>query len=153
MLNHATNHIQSRCNTLPKKLLNLRDLILFFTTVLLIGCNNNELVFDSKKWKSDKIGHKNLRLKMVKDLVDSELLIGIKLDSVVELLGGEYYPQKSELNNKVSFTIKESYGFDIDPKYCSHLIIETDISTKRVLKVEYIETEDRRTLIEKIFTE
>jgi len=122
-------------------------------SVLLIGCNNNALLFDSKKWKSDKIGHKNLRLKMVKDLVDSKFIIGIKLDSVVELLGEEYYPEKSELNNKVSFIIKESYGFDIDPKYRSYLMVETDISTKRVLKVEYLETEDRRTLIEKIFTE
>ncbi len=90
---------------------------------------------------------------MTEDLIDSKLLIGIKMDSVVNLLGVEYYPMKSDFNRKVLFTIKESYGFDIDPLYSSYLIVETDTITKTVLNVEFMETEDKRNLIEKLFTE
>ena len=131
----------------------MRYLFFISTLLLLVSCKNNRLEFDSKEWKSDKIGHNNVRTNMTEDLIDSKLLIGIKMDSVVNLLGVEYYPMKSDLNRKVLFTIKESYGFDIDPLYSSYLIVETDTITKTVLNVEFMETEDKRNLIEKMFTE
>ena len=131
----------------------LKGLTLISIVMILFGCENNELTFDSEKWKSDKIGHKKLRLKMTKDLIHSKVLIGIKFDSVINLLGNEFYPRESKLSKKVAFTVKESYGFDIDPLYTSHIIIETDKLTESVLSVEFEETEDRRSWIEKMFTE
>jgi hypothetical protein len=132
----------------------IKNIVLFTIITLNTNCGNEKgIEFESKKWISDKIGHNNTREKMIGDLIKSELLIGIKFDSVVNLLGNEFYKYESETNRKVTFTIKESYGFDIDPLFTKDLIVEIDKKTERILSVEYSESKDRRSFIEKIFTD
>lgn len=47
---------------------------------------------------------------------------------------------------------KIAYGWDIDPKFQSYLQITYDIKMKKVLKTQFIETDDKRSFIEKITT-
>ncbi len=64
----------------------------------------------------------DFREKMVDDLIQSDTLIGMNTEQVVELLGKPKSENKTELN----YLIREKYGTDIDPEYISNLIIEFD---------------------------
>ena len=131
----------------------MKYVLLVIILILNSSCKNQELKFNSEKWISDKIGHNNHRIKMTKNLIESKLLIGKNLESAIELLGEEYGYLDSNLKNKIAFTIKESYGFDIDPKFTQFLVVEFNEDTKEILNVKSTRSVDRRSFIEKILTE
>lgn len=125
---------------------------ILITFLLLFSCKNyTEVKFNSKQWISDKIGHKNIRVKKVNNLINSNLLLDMEVDSVFKLLGDECYFQSPKTENKIAITVKESYGLNIDPLYTQYLIATFDKETNKIVTVEFQKSNDRRSFIEKIF--
>jgi len=54
---------------------------------------------------------------------------------------------------QLSYTVRLSYGFDIDPKYSASLEIKIDTITNRSKEIKYVKSEDRRGFLEKLLTE
>ena len=63
---------------------------------------------------------------MIDDLIDSKILLGKNSIEVTTLLGEPEY----EIDNKYTYTIREKYGFDIDPNYIRILTVKFDPSGK-----------------------
>ena len=62
----------------------------------------------------------DVRENMIDDLIQSDTLIGMNKEQVIELLG----QPKSETETRFEYLIREKYGTDIDPEYISNLMIE-----------------------------
>ena len=89
--------------------------------LVFIGCNSKEK-FNSEKWK-----HKGLdwwmtdfREKMIDDLIQSDTLIGLSKEEVINLLGE---PEQNE-DTLFGYTVRERYERDIDPVYIMWLSIK-----------------------------
>ena len=98
-------------------------------SVIMISCNSkNE--FNSKVWNEKGIDWwmTDIREKMVDDLIQSDTLIGLNKNEIIELLG---QPEK-EGNFEMHYLIREKYRFDIDPEYISMLLIKFDEKEKAV---------------------
>jgi len=78
--------------------------------------------FDSDKWKAKGLDWwmTDFREKMVDDLIQSDTLIGMNQEQVLELLG----QPESKNEAKLKFLIREKYRSDIDPEYISNLLVE-----------------------------
>ncbi len=81
--------------------------------IILTSCER-ELKFNSKRWKQG--GDLNIYLyreSMIRDIVDTKMLIGQEYQTVVDSLG-----QPEHLNNKgeneLWYTVTTDYGSDID---------------------------------------
>ena len=100
-------------------------LILFIAMIVLTcaGCNSNEK-FNSEKWKQKSIDWwmGDTREKMVVDLINSDTIIGMIQEEVIELLGQPEYKE----NKILVFLIREKYSSDIDPDYISNLKVKFD---------------------------
>lgn len=86
--------------------------------------------FDSIEWKSE-----NARQTMVKDLVDSKILIGKRKGEILDLLGEKYDsdPLKSEKESWVYFAGQSGNGFGIKFFYLK-IIFKNEIVEKVNLK-------------------
>jgi len=100
----------------------VKTLMLAFV-LLLDGCNQNT-TFDSTAWKHKGIDWfmDDVRENMVDDLLKSNTLIGLNKQEVVELLGR---PERDD-TNQLTYLVREKYGWNLDPEYISHLVIELD---------------------------
>jgi len=83
-----------------------------------------EISFDEKLWKADK----EERFTMSKDLIDSRVLIGKKLNEVTELLGEEY---NSYSENTISYYL----GFIPSPGNLDPDLLELTFENDVVIKV------------------
>lgn len=99
--------------------------------LIFLSCNQNAK-FDSAEWKN--AGGEGIvldtRLNMVKDLIESEVLLSKNETEVIELVGCP-----SRLNRQESvkyFPVQEIYGWDIDPKKMIFLKIKFDEKGKSV---------------------
>ena len=121
--------------------------------LIFVSCNN-AIEFDSTKWKSDYNGRYLKRCKMINSLIKSGLIQDKKLHQIEDLLGiPNYTDTLDKMNFSLIYNIQESYGWDIDPQYMVDLNITIDKLENRVKKIELIQSVDRRSWIEKIFTE
>ena len=95
---------------------------------ILTSCEQQNISFDSEIWKSKGLDWwmTDVREKMIDDLIDSDTLIGLHKQSVIELLG------KPSINDSTEFQylVREKYTSDIDPDYIKYLIVEFDESGK-----------------------
>lgn len=64
----------------------------------------------------------DVREKMVDDLLQSDVLIGLNHREVIALLG----QPETENEKELVYLIREKYGIDIDPEYTSNLHVEFD---------------------------
>lgn len=95
----------------------------FTLLCVLASCTMNQ-DFDSTKWKqyqgewlmSDK------RERMIDDLIESDTLIGLNKSQITNLLGSSEYSDTSFFK----YTVREKYGWDIDPEYITELFVEFD---------------------------
>ncbi|WP_324024850.1 hypothetical protein QSV08_16705 [Maribacter sp. BPC-D8] len=129
----------------------INQVVLVSLTVLIFGCQTD---FDSVKWKSKYDGFYPQRKKMVKSLIDSELLFNNSQEHVIEILGPT--DSKDTLNNgniELTYNVQESYGWDIDPRYTVNLKLQIDTTNNTVVLINLVESEDRRSLLEKITTD
>jgi len=129
--------------------------IIIFLILLgfLFGCQN-QMEFESEKWKYRyDISYPN-RPKMIKSITESKILENKSLNEVENLLGVPNWIDTTQNGYlKLIYQVQESYGWDIDPLYTSILIIELDTITEKVKNINFHESEDRRTWLEKITTE
>ena len=102
----------------------ISQFLIICLTVLAVSSCNSKQKFDSAEWKQKGLDWwmTDFREKMVDDLIQSDTLIGMNQEQVLELLG----QPKSENKSKLEYLIREKYGSDIDPEYISNLIIEFD---------------------------
>ncbi|MDA8692760.1 hypothetical protein N9L92_01770 [Saprospiraceae bacterium] len=102
--------------------------------ISIIVCNcNSKQEFNSKEWNKKSVDWwmTDIREKMVDDLIFSDTLIKLSKIEVIKLLGQPENNSSFELK----YLIREKYGFDIDPKYITMLIIKFDEKGK-VIKCE-----------------
>ncbi len=105
---------------------------------LLYSCTNeNNKPFDSDEWNRKGVDWwmTDVREKMVKDIIQSDTLIGLKKDEVIDLLGK---PDKID-SNKLYIFVREKYYTNIDPDYIMYLIVELD-ENENVYKVSEFRT-------------
>ncbi len=92
--------------------------VLTFLTIL-TSCEN-QLKFDSKKWKesTDLDTYPN-RESMLSDIIDNKKFIGQSYQSVIESLG---LPE-DQLDNVLWYSVTVDYGTNIDPVHTKHLTL------------------------------
>ena len=114
----ATALAPNRCVLLKTKIVDkfIKLLLTASSIVLSISCQDN-LKFDSKLWKQN--GNENitlnLRMKMVNDLIESEILLNKNKKEIEKIIGK---PSKLENSNdtlKKFYPVQEIYGLNIDP--------------------------------------
>ena len=72
-------------------------IVLYVLLVFIFGCRENiEIKFNAKNWKSDYSGSDGVRQSMIKDLLNNELEVGMRIKNVFVLLGEENYQQNYE---------------------------------------------------------
>jgi hypothetical protein len=101
--------------------------LIFILTLLttLTSCEN-QLKFDSGKWKEYKdLDSYPYRELMLRDIVDNKRLIGLSYQSIIDSLGQpENYVDKRV--NELWYSVTTDYGTDIDPVYTKHLVLTID---------------------------
>ena len=119
----VSSHYNMMCSNLQYS--HKAIMIVTVILVLLVGCNRGKQ-FDSNLWKQKEGGWwtTDVRENMVTDLIESDTLIGLKWNSVIELLGE---PERSDSLSMV-YVVREKYGRNIDPEYILDLILEYDES-------------------------
>jgi len=107
---------------------NSNFIIVSFIFILLATSCNHNTKFDSERWKQKSVDWQmsDVRENMVDDLIESDTLLGMNRDEVIDLLGKSEYPDDKGL----TYLIREKYGSDIDPEYISYLTVEFDSSGK-----------------------
>jgi hypothetical protein len=109
--------------------------LIFILTILtsLTSCEN-QLTFDSKKWKEYRdLDQYPFRELMLEDIVENKRLIGLKYQAVIDSLGpSENYTDENE--NELWYPVTVDYGTDIDPVYTKHLTVtlNNDSTVERV---------------------
>ena len=98
-------------------------LIGLLTILQAVSCSTNQK-FDSDKWQQKGVDWwmMDVREKMIDDLIQSDTLIGLTKNEIVELLGEPEVEREAEFE----YLIREKYGTDIDPEYISNLRIAFD---------------------------
>lgn len=108
---------------------------IFLIVITIISCSSkNE--FNAKKWqqKDTDWSTTDVREKIVDDLIQSDTLIGLNKNEVIELLG---QPEKNE-NLEMQYLVREKYGYNIDPEYISMLNIQFG-ENQKVIKYSLIQ--------------
>ncbi|MCH2032318.1 MAG: hypothetical protein MK202_02265 [Tenacibaculum sp.] len=109
--------------------------LLFLTVVILMSCYNHQK-FDSELWK--KSGGENItsdiRLKMVKDLIESKVLIHKSEFEIIEIIGSPTKLKEIQNDSTKYFQVQEVYSWNIDPDYMTFLkiIFNKDKTAKKV---------------------
>jgi hypothetical protein len=98
--------------------------ILTFLTIL-TSCEN-QLKFDSEKWKEYKdLDSYPFRELMLRDIVENKRLIGLRYKTIIDSLGQpENYADAR--TNEIWYSVTTDYGTDIDPVYTKHLVLTID---------------------------
>jgi hypothetical protein len=130
----------------------LRFKILSFLIIgLLIRCQAD---FNSEKWKYSYDGAYPNRPKMIKTIIESDLIKEKNISEIEQVLGLPNNIDTTENGTvKLTFYVQESFGWNIDPLYTTNLILDLDNKTKKVKEIKFIESEDRRSWIEKLTTD
>ncbi|MDR2011381.1 MAG: hypothetical protein LBQ22_12955 [Bacteroidales bacterium] len=132
----------------------LSIVIIFLCVLIIFTACSSDGHFDSEKWKYKYDMAYPYRPDMIQSIINSELLTNKKFYEVLDLLGE---PNNTDTidNCKISciYEVQESYGWNIDPLYRSWLVIEFNLKTNETESVEFMQTEDKRSILEKIFTE
>lgn len=101
--------------------------LIFILTILttLTGCEN-QLKFDSRKWKEyrDIESYPNRQL-MLRDIVENKRFIGLSYKSIIDSLGQPENYVDNE-TNELWYLVTTDYGTDIDPVYTKHLVLTID---------------------------
>ena len=104
--------------------LKMKKLILISSVLFLFSCKNNQK-FDRIIWK--KSGGENITLdtreRMVKDLIESELLLNKTEFQITELLNGPSRIHNYEYDSIKFYAIREYYSWNIDPDKMTFLKI------------------------------
>ena len=82
--------------------------------VLLISCEQKQVKFEEKKWKTRNDIDYNHREFMIQDLKENYLKPEMKYNDVEKLLGGNYN-ERSEDSIQLQYEIYTDFGTDIDP--------------------------------------
>lgn len=107
--------------------------------------------FDSEKWQQELDGTYPYRFQMVDDILTKGFLNGKGESEVGKILGEpSFVDSVNEDVKELGYQIQVAYGWDIDAKYHSNLILTFNVKTKKVIKFEYKASEDRRTWLEKL---
>lgn len=88
--------------------------IIFLIVILLISCEQKQVKFEEKKWKTRNDIDYNHREFMIQDLKENYLKPGIKYNEVEKLLG-KNYNERSEGSIQLQYEIYTDFGTDIDP--------------------------------------
>ncbi len=101
--------------------MHLSLLPLIFGTFLFLGCDSPH-GFDSEQWQSKGLDWQmgTTRENMVANLMESDTLIGLTMNEVIQLLGR---PEFSD-TNKIGYLVREHYSRDIDPEYITYFWVE-----------------------------
>lgn len=97
------------------------------------------LPFEPEGWAVESDGSYPNRLRMVDDLMDHHLQIGMSFDSIVQLLGQpEYWTDRNE-PGKQYFLVEEHYSglIGIDPDYWDLILVHLD-DNKRLTGFERV---------------
>ena len=124
---HMLGHIKMRKR--------INQFLLVSLTVIMVSSCDSRQKFDSNEWKKNRVDWwmTDVRENMVDDLIQSDTLIGLTGEQVIELLG----EPKSENEVELEYLIREKYGTDIDPEYISYLLLGLDNEEKvRNYKIE-----------------
>ena len=86
----------------------------------MMSCDSKQ-EFNSVEWKQKGLDWwiTDTREKMIDDLTQSDTLIGLTQEQVIDLLG----KPESQDDSAMKYLIREKYGTDIDPEYISNLHI------------------------------
>jgi hypothetical protein len=126
--------------------------ILTLTFFTVSSCNQTKQ-FDSKEWKTSLDGTYPHRHEMIESLLNDSTMLEKEKPELLKILGQPNFKGRDSLNRKTfHYDIQIAYGWNIDPLYYSYLFIAFDPETNQVEKIEVIESEDRRSFIEKITT-
>ena len=118
-----------------------------------VSCDERK--FNSNQWITDAPAGYKERNGMVEDLISSGILLHKGQLEIHKLLGIPNYIDSTMTGKIISigYTTNLSYGFDIDPKFVSDLVIEFDTLTNKTVNVKIESSVDKRSWIEKILTE
>lgn len=100
----------------------------------MMSCGSKQ-EFNSEEWKQKGLDWwmTDTREKMIDDLTQSDTLIGLTQEQVIDLLG----KPESQDDSAMKYLIREKYGTDIDPEYISNLIVELDDKGKvRICRID-----------------
>lgn len=104
--------------------MNYKTGLLFLLLLSIYSCNQ-DVKFDSEKWKN--AGGENImldtRLNMANDLIESNILINKSEPEIIELIGSRSRLHGSENDTLKYFAVQEIYGLDIDPEEITYLKI------------------------------
>jgi len=129
------------------------SLILLFT---ISGIRNFAIIktkFDKVIWANDDPTCYDYRRKMVSDLITNQLLKNKNKNEIIEILGQPDWIDTTITckTKELGYTVRISYGFDIDPRCTEYLEITIDTNTNKAIDISHI-TYDNRNLLEKILT-
>jgi hypothetical protein len=125
--------------------------IIFFILLILTSCEV-KTEFNQKEWGETFDGSYPKRKKLTDIILESKILNKQNIDTAKsKYLGQENYLDSTNKDTiKYSYLIEELYGFDIDPQYSSYLEVLVSKKTKTIFQVRKDETQDRRSLLEKM---
>lgn len=104
-----------------KRNINFVLLILQFTFVILLSCNENnkQIKFSKNKWneQTDPLFPSSYRPKMLTDVTTNHKLVGLKYSQLIDFLGIPDVKDSSSLSYKIIVEYKQ----DVDPVYTKDL--------------------------------
>ena len=116
------------------------------------SCNETKQ-FDSKEWRTSLDGTYPHRHEMIESLLNDSTMLGTEESELLKILGQPNSEGRDSLNRKTfHYDVQIAYGWNIDPLYYSFLLIAFNPETNQVDKIEFKESEDKRSFIEKITT-
>lgn len=105
--------------------MNYKTGLLIFLVLTLFSCSNQDIKFDSGKWKN--AGGENItldtRLSMTNDLIESKVLINKSESEIIELINTPSRLKGKEVDTIKFLAVQEIYGWDIDPNEMTFLKI------------------------------
>ena len=126
---------------------------LFAITFFVLTSCQVQTEFNAEKWKQEVDGTYPNRFQMIKDILSKNLLKEKNELEMETLLGKSYSVDSSNQDRKeFSYQVQIAYGWDIDPRFYSNLVLTMNNETGKIIKVEFIESEDRRSWLEKLTT-
>ncbi|GEM_PF-1991929 len=129
----------------------MTNTFIFFILVVTL-CSCDERKFDRDGWINDDPVDYSNRRSMVNDILHNKILDNKEISQVTDLLGKPEWVDtaKSGVVIKMYYIVQLSYGYDIDPKFSK--LLELEIDNGKIKNVKIVMGIDRRSYIEKIFT-
>ena len=102
---------------------------------VLLGCGAKNKPFDAQQWNNQGVDWwiTDVRENMLKDIIESDTLVGLRKEEVIALLGKE----EKTLGNAPFIFVREKYSSNIDPDYIKYLKVELDDEGKFYRVSEY----------------